>query len=242
MNRENLVFLDTETTGLGADGRLCQVAYKFKGEEFESLFKPPIPIEIDAMAVTHITNKMVEDKEKFQGSQMQKDLIEIFSGKNILVAHNARYDAEILLKDDVDVDLTIDTLKIAHCLDVDGNIPKYNLQYLRYYLELDVKDANAHDALGDIRVLEELFNRQFNKMMDKVKDEKKVLEEMIAISSRPVLIKKINFGKYNGEKVADVARMDRRYLEWLLGEKIKARDEVGDNDEDWIYTLEHYLK
>jgi DNA polymerase III epsilon subunit-like protein len=242
MNKDKLVFLDTETTGLSSDGRLCQVAYKYQAKEHISLFKPPVPIEIDAMAVTHITNKMVENEERFIGSEMQKDLLEVFSGENVLVAHNARYDAEILLKEDVDVDLMIDTFKIAHHLDVDGSIPKYNLQYLRYYLDLDVEDANAHDALGDVRVLEELFERQFSKMMEKSEDEKRVLEEMIEISSRPVLVKKFSFGKYNGEKVSDVARMDRGYLEWLLREKTKARDEEGDNDENWIYTLDHYLK
>ncbi|MFC1644842.1 exonuclease domain-containing protein [Patescibacteria group bacterium] len=242
MKKSNLVFLDTETTGLSADGRLCQVAYEFKGEEFESLFKPPIPIEIEAMSVTHITNRMVADKDSFKDSQMQKDLVEIFSTDNVLVAHNAIYDADILRKDDVEVKMMIDTFKLAHHLDVEGEIPKYNLQYLRYYFDLEVKDANAHDALGDIRVLEALFNHFFDQMMEKVSDEEKVLEEMVEVSSRPVLIKKFNFGKYNGEKIGDVARMDKGYLEWLLGAKIKARDEEGDNDENWIYTLEHYLK
>ena len=138
MNKDKLVFLDTETTGLSSDGRLCQVAYKFQGKEVDSLVKPPVPIEIEAMSVTHITNKVVEDEERFIDSGMQKDLIDIFSEGNVLVAHNARYDAEILLKEDVDIELVIDTFKIAHHLDVDGSIPKYNLQYLRYYLDLDV--------------------------------------------------------------------------------------------------------
>ncbi|MFC1638234.1 exonuclease domain-containing protein [Patescibacteria group bacterium] len=242
MNKNKLVFLDTETTGLGSDGRLCQVAYNFQGKEFDSLFKPPVPIEVEAMSVTHITNKMVEDKEKFEESSMQKDLMNIFSEGNILVAHNAIYDADILRKEEIEIDVMIDTLKVAYHLDFEGEIPKYNLQYLRYYFDLEVGNASAHDALGDIRVLEALFNHYFNQMMEKIGDEGKVLAEMIEVSSRPVLIKKFNFGKYNSEKVGDVARMDRGYLEWLLGAKIKARDEEGDNDENWIYTLEHYLK
>lgn len=242
MNRDNLVFLDTETTGLGSDGRLCQVAYKFQGQEVESLFKPPIPIEIEAMSVTHITNKMVADKEGFEGSEMQKKLIEIFGEKNILVAHNAKYDAEILRKENVEVDMMIDTFKIAHYLDVDGEIPRYNLQYLRYYFDLEIENAVAHNAVGDIRVLEKIFELYFERMMNDLGDEEKVLIKMMEITSLPVLVKKFNFGKYNGEKVADVARMDRGYMEWLLGAKIKARDNEGDNDENWIYTLEHYLK
>ena len=42
---------------------------------------------------------------------------------------------------------------------------KYNLQYLRYLLELEV-EAIAHDALGDVLVLEQLFERLFNKIKD----------------------------------------------------------------------------
>jgi len=59
MKRSDVIFLDTETTGMGSEDRICQVAYMWNGEEHESLFKPPLPITIDAMVVTHITNKIV---------------------------------------------------------------------------------------------------------------------------------------------------------------------------------------
>ncbi|MDO8520562.1 MAG: hypothetical protein Q7S52_00415, partial [bacterium] len=45
------------------------------------------------------------------------------------------------------------------------------------------------------------------------------------------------FGKYNGKKIEEVVASDRSYLEWLLKEKQK--DPAG--EEDWIYTLKHYL-
>jgi len=135
----------------------------------------------------------------------------------------------------------IDTFKLAQYLDVAGEIPKYALQYLRYYHELEVSNARAHDALGDIRVLEKLFDYYFEKILASGKDEEEIIDEMINVSALPTLIKKFNFGKHNGESVADVARRDRNYLQWLLNEKIKKRDFDGENDEDWIYTLEHYL-
>ena len=241
MHKANLIFLDTETTGTGPNDRLCQVAYKFQGQEFEALFCPPVPIEIDAMAVSHITNKMVADKEVFVDSAMRRQLAEIFSGEKILVAHNAGFDVEMLKRENLAIEKTIDTLKLAQYLDIDGEIPRYAMQYLRYYHDLDVTDAPAHNALGDIRVLEKLFDFYFEKMLNKSGDAVKVLEEMQAISARPILIKKFNFGKYNGEKVADVAQRDCNYLRWLLGEKVKTRDSGGENDENWIYTLEHYL-
>lgn len=241
MNQSNLIFLDTETTGVGPEDRLCQVAYKFQGAEKEALFKPPVPIGIDAMAVAHITNKMVANKEPFFGSQLHKALEEIFSGEHILVAHNVGFDAEMLKREKLAPKSLIDTFKLAQYLDVNGEIPKYALQYLRYYHELEVLDAPAHDALGDIRVLEKLFDFYFQKMLSGGKEEAVVLQEMLAVSARPILVKKFNFGKYIGESVSDVAQKDRNYLQWLLNEKRKTRDAGGENDENWIYTLEHYL-
>lgn len=242
MNKSKLIFLDTETTGIGLQDRLCQVAYKFQGKESEALFKPPIPIEIDAMAVSHITNKMVADKEAFLDSAMYKNLAEIFSLEHILVAHNASFDVEMLRRENLKVERTIDTFKLAQHLDMEAQILKYAMQYLRYYHNLEVLDAPAHNALGDIRVLEKLFDHYFEKMLENNKNEEKVIAEMLSISARPVLIKKFNFGKYLGIKISDVARRDQGYLQWLLNEKIKTRDADGENDENWIYTLEHYLK
>jgi DNA polymerase III epsilon subunit-like protein len=242
MNKSKLIFLDTETTGTGSKDRLCQVAYKFQGKEFEALFKPPIPIEIDAMAVSHITNKMVADKESFLDSAMHKTLADIFSLEHILVAHNANFDVEMLCRENLKVERTIDTFKLAQHLDVEAQIPKYAMQYLRYYHNLEVLDAPAHNALGDIRVLEKLFDLYFEKMLENNKDEEKVIAEMLSVSARPILVKKFNFGKYLGMKISDVARRDRGYLQWLLNEKIKTRDADGENDENWIYTLEHYLR
>jgi DNA polymerase III epsilon subunit-like protein len=241
MNKNNLVFLDTETTGTGADSRLCQVAYNFQGVEAEALFKPPVPIEIEAMAVAHITNRMVADKEIFANSQMKKDLQALFAAENILVAHNAGFDAEILRRDQVEVKKIIDTYKVAQELDIDGEIPKYSLQYLRYYFDLDVENAPAHDALGDVRVLEKLFVYYLQKMLVDLESEEKVLARMLEVSARPILIKKFNFGKYNGEKVSEVAKKDAGYLTWLFNQKVMAREQGIENDENWIYTLDTYL-
>lgn len=241
MNRKKLVFLDTETTGTGPQDRLCQVAYKFQDQEFESLFKPPLPIEIDAMAVAHITNRMVENKEPFLDSQMKKDLEKIFAEDNILVAHNAKFDAEILKRENVAVKNVIDTFKVAQYLDTEGKIPKYSLQYLRYFHDLNVENAPAHDALGDIRVLEKLFDFIFAEMEKTFDSEEKVLSEMLAISARPILIKKFNFGKHVGKDVAQVAKENRDYLVWLFNEKVMTREKGGEDDENWIYTLDYYL-
>lgn len=242
MDRSNLIFLDAETTGKDPADRLCQIAFKFEGEEFEALFKPPVPIQIEAMSISHITNKMVADKETFIGSEMQKKLAGIFAKEAILVAHNAQFDVEMLKKENIEVNRVIDTLKVAHHLDKEAKIPRYNLQYLRYFLDLDLDNIVPHNALGDVRVLEKIFERLFQKMLADFKDEQAVIVEMLEISSKPIIMKKFPFGKYKGSKVIDIAKTDPGYLKWLLGKKIEAREQGEKNDENWIYTLEYYLK
>ncbi|MFZ2187132.1 MAG: exonuclease domain-containing protein [Candidatus Moraniibacteriota bacterium] len=242
MKTTDLIFLDTETTGMGPEDRLCQVAYVFAGEEYESLFKPPLPITIDAMAVTHITNKAVADKESFAGSEMEKHLAGIFAVGTVLVAHNAKFDAEMLRREGLDIGETIDTFKVAYHLDTAGVVPKYGLQYLRYYHDLEAEDASAHDALGDVRVLQKLFDFYFAQMLAVSGDEESVLREMLEISARPVLFRKFTFGKYTGRDVSAVAQEDADYLSWLLNQKIMTRERGEEDDENWIYTLDYYLK
>lgn len=241
MMKDRLLFLDTETTGTGPDDRLCQVAYSFADQEAEALFKPPVPISVDAMSVTHITNRMVERCEAFAGSAMRQELERILSGGAVLVAHNAKFDIEMLRHEKLSVAASIDTFKLSHHLDAAGVIPRHNLQYLRYYHDLEVADATAHDALGDVRVLCALFDFYASQMLAVSGDEEAVLREMIEVSARPILMKKFNFGKYSGEEVKKVAQEDAGYLTWLLNQKIMTREQGGEDDENWIYTLDYYL-
>lgn len=214
-----LIFLDCETTGLGVKDRLCQVAYKIDDKVVNEYFRPEVPISVDAMAVSHITNKMVEDKPIFKNSEAYKELVQLsLDDNNILVAHNAPFDIEMLLREGIEFKNFICTRKIAKHLDEDAKIPKYNMQYLRYLLDLNI-EATAHDALGDILVLEALFNRLLKSMADRndLPPQDELLGIMQEISSKPALIKKFPFGKYVGKLLADVVAKDRGYLEWLYG-------------------------
>ncbi len=234
---KNLIFIDTETTGneIGKD-RLCQVCFETTDGLKSCYFQPPIPVSIKAMSITHITNKMLENKEVFIGSLMAKELQELLNN-GILVAHNANFDTSMLTAEGLKVPRKICTLRVARYLDKENTIPEYNLQYLRYYLDLNV-DGFAHNAEDDVKVLKALFERLLTKMMKETgDDEKAAIEKMIEISERPSLFAKFNFGKYKDKFVEEVAKTDKRYLEWLLGEKLKNES----NDEDWIYTLKYYL-
>lgn len=236
---KKLIFLDTETTGnQPIKDYLCQLAFKTKDETFCELFKPPISIPPEASAVTHITDKHVADKPAFQESDNYGMIKLMLEDPNaVMVAHNVRFDQAIIIKEGIVPANTICTLRVARALDTENKIPQYKLQFLRYYLGIDI-EAEAHDALGDVLVLEKLFERLLAKVMkDENCTEEEAVEKMIEISARPSLMNLFSFGKYNGKTVEQVASLDRGYLEWMLS----AKEQNPDNEEDWIYTLKHYL-
>ena len=240
-----LLFLDTETTGndLTKD-RLCQVCYKTADGTRAEYFKPPLPISVKSMSITHITNKLVADKAPFAKSAFHRDLKALLAD-HVLVAHNAKFDLAMLAAEGITVPQFICTLRLARELDTEGVIPEYNLQFLRYYLDLDL-DGTAHEAVGDVLVTEALFNRLWQKLKagegkllgSRELSDEETLAKMIEISSRPSLFKKFGFGKHKDRTLAEVAKTDRGYLEWLLKQKL----ETGEEDEDWLYTLKYYLK
>jgi len=233
-----LIFLDTETTGNDVTkDRLCQVCYRVHGQKncFVGYFKPPLPMSVKSMSVTHITNKMLEDKGAFEGSDAQQELRKLLKD-GVMVAHNAKFDKAILEAEGIRVPQFICTLRLARYFDDKDSIPEYNLQYLRYHLDLDVP-GNAHDAEGDVNVLEMLYKRLFDRVRKDCEDDDAAIQKMIDISSKPCIYRKFNFGKYKDKPLDEVAPSDRRYLEWLLNEKEKSPME----EEDWIYTLKHYL-
>ncbi len=236
---KKIIFFDTETTGNEPKvDFMCQLAYKIGNETFCELYKPAIPIPPEASAITHITDKHVKDKPAFKESNNYKKVKDLFEeDSSIVVAHNAKFDLAIIDKEDIKPKRFICTLRVARALDKENVIPQYKLQYLRYYLGIDI-EAEAHDALGDVLVLEKLYERLLTKIIkeDNV-SENEAIEKMVEISSHPSIMNSFPFGKYNGKTLEEVASIDPGYLQWMLTQK----EQNPDNEEDWIYTLKHYL-
>lgn len=245
----SLLFLDVETTGITEEDRLCQVAFRHNDTDRNELFKPRLPIKLTAMAVTHITEKHVADKPAFKGSKLCTELADLSSAGAILVAHNAKFDMEMLAKEGVTFPRYICTLKIAKHIDPGGRFENHQLQYLRYYYGVEV-EAVAHDAFGDIVVLEAVFAHLYKDFVDKEFPEGKtegmlqgVLNRMVEVSQQPTLLTHIRFGKYRDKPekeqlISSIAKADRNYLAWLLEQKMMKPE----GEEDWLYTLKHYLK
>lgn len=235
-----ILFFDTETTGNTENDRLCQLGIKERGIAepiVNATYKPPLPVSIEAMAVHHITEKMLADKPAFIESPEYSDLKALIEDSaTVVVAHNAPFDVAMLAREAIVPAQYICTYKVARALDTQEKIAQYKLQYLRYLLGIEI-DAVAHDAWGDVLVLEALFERLLLKLIESKGDEESALAEMIAISARPILFTTLRFGKHNGKRIEDVVQEDRAYLQWLL----KQKKENPAGEDDWIYTLEYYL-
>jgi exodeoxyribonuclease X len=231
---QNLIFLDTETTDK-VNGRLIQLAYKTRGgkdeEVFVEYYKPPVPIEIEAMAVHHITEKKVADKKAFEKSDIYKKLPDLLAN-SILVAHNAKFDIGILQTEGIKTPTYICTMKVAQTM---YDLPMYKMQYLRYLWGIEDDEATAHDAEGDVTILEKVFDHM---VYDYAKTHNvsptEAIEKFVEISKNPVLLKQINFGKYAGKTFAEIKDTDPSYLQWMATLK--------DKDEDFAYTVNYYSK
>lgn len=240
----NLIFLDTETTGL-EESRVCQIAYcapvsNVKLSVEEAKFKPPKAIEIGAMATHHITNEMVEECDPFEGS-LFKDLVQDYLGNRILVAHNAQFDIRALENEGVKTNWYIDTLRVArHIL---PNRESHSLQYLRYDLKLKPPtEVSAHDAAGDVYVLIELF-KHLQKVLDqyyKKSAYKDQIVYMVELTKKPVLLEVATFGKHKGMKWTDIGRGDPSYLKWLW--ENEGKKDADQQNEDLLFTIGQYLK
>ena len=158
-NQKPLLFLDTETTGL-SEPRLVSLAYSHETSDFVSyaLFKPAKPIEFGASAINHISNRMVENLKPFEGSA-DKKLLQSLLDTHTLVAHNARFDVGVLQNEGVIATDVLCTKQHAQNIlgNKDNSPNSYSLQYLRYFLDLDIPSALAHTAAGDVAVMKALY-------------------------------------------------------------------------------------
>lgn len=246
---EKFLFFDTETTDIQSKDIIQLAFVTSDGKEFNEYFKPEQDITFGAMAVHHITPEFLEEKPKFNErtihdpnsltlfseislSQYLNDLAKEY----IWVAHNAEFDMSVLKKKGVNIPKYICTFKVArNMLAEDDNkkdLESYSLQYLRYYLGLYKKEdtnteVTAHDAMGDVFVLKNLFEylQQNSKLTP---------ENMMLISKEPLFIRTLTFGKYAGSSLEEVAKTDREYLEWL---KENAKEKG-----DLIYNIDRVYK
>ena len=240
----DLIFLDTETTGVEDTDQIVQLAYvlvkdgvKYKRNRY---YKPQVPISFKAMAVHHITNeKVAECPFLDENDDNMKTLNKLNIPDNVLIAHNADFDIGMLSNHGFNINMRkIDTLRCARHLLDDAQGHALGVIFYQYRLHLklpelaaemkiDLDGLAAHDALYDVLML-----ILVTRMLTRVAGGK--VEKLIELTLTPVLIKEFTFGKHKGELVEDVAKTDAAYLNWML----KNMEDLG---EDMRYTINKYL-
>lgn len=245
MEQPHLIVFDTETTGnTPSSDFLCQLAYKTVGEPDITIIyaKPPKAIPFEAMATHHITEKRVANEPPFQENPQYGEVKSLFENPNtISIAHNAPFDVTIMKNDNVHVATWLDTYKVAMHLKKYHGAEKGSLQYLRYFfgIEIPVEEAIPHSAEGDVLVLEKVFFKLRDLLIEhEGKTEEEAVKEMLRLSKEPLMIEVIPFGKYKGRTVLEIASEDKRYLQWLYDEKSKNTEQ---DETDWLRTLERAL-
>ncbi|MHC1716778.1 MAG: exonuclease domain-containing protein [Candidatus Dojkabacteria bacterium] len=236
--QEKFLYFDTETTDIQSKDIIQLAIVTDDGISLSLYFKPIQSISFAAMAIHHITPEFLKDKPEFTETEYEgkplKEYLEKLTKEYVWIAHNVEFDMEVLKKKGIDIPKYICTFKLARNMFSEENdkrdLESYSLQYLRYYLGLykkeDQNHNTAHDALSDVYFVRDLFKYiQDNSTF--------TVDNMITVSQEPQYIRSLNFGKYAGRTLEDVAKLDREYLEWLMGT-------VSDK-EDLVWNIERVL-
>jgi len=240
------IFFDTETTGLDAEDRLLQLAtmYRTDGnalgddagamyETTNNLYNPGRPINPKAGAVHQITEEKIAGAPIFKDSPQAVELRKsVQDSGNIFIAHNAPFDIKMLRREDVNIHQYICTLQVAMHLDIESTIKSYSLQSLRQLYNIEV-EAAAHDALGDVVVLEKVFNKLFKliRELNPTWNDMEIAGEMMVKTRTPILLKRMPFGKH---KDVLFKEMPLTYLRWML-------KNMSDLSINMQHTIKYYL-
>jgi exodeoxyribonuclease X len=219
------VVIDTETSGFPEEGgRLVEVAARTRHPDifdFAALCDPGHPIPPQAMAVHHITDQDVagEPAPEVIVGRMMEDMSVGLDEEVVWVAHNAAFDRQFL------PGLPGEWICTWRCaMHIWPDAPSHSNQVLRYWLGVDgdpgfelPEGLAPHRALYDIIVTEAILRRMLSEVVHKRlggdADSRARLVELIRLSTAPVMLTTMRFGKHRGQKFVD---LPSDYLSWML--------------------------
>lgn len=243
--KNDLVFLDLETTGLNImRDRIVQIAllkYSKNGEEateLEMLINPGIPISEEAMKVHGITPSDLKNKPTF--AQIGQKIYDFIGNADLAGYNSNRFDIPMLIEEFARIGLDFD---ISHRKLVDVQRLFYKMEprtlsaAYKFYLNKEMTDA--HDAMADVRATAEILQGQIEMYSDTdfvdqdgnitIKPVKNDVNELHLFTNDLNILdvtQKLkydnngivifNFGKYMGQPVAETLFKDRQYYNWIL--------------------------
>lgn len=209
----NAIIFDSETTGLkdpqmveGAYLKLADIQTLEVVEEFLQRYKAGKPIELGALATSHIYD------EELVNCPPHTDFA-LPAGTAYIIGHNVDYDWGVIGQPDVK---RICTQALSRMLWPDADSHSQSAMiYLHYRENARGLLQNAHAALDDVhncrrllvKILEELAARNGAAVFS--------FEDLWMISEEARIPTVIRFGKHNGSKIADIPA---DYKRWLLGQ------------------------
>lgn len=261
---KEVLVIDTETTGLldKEDSEIIEIAAgKYDSANKLSiedrLFGSVSPIPPEASAVNYISNRMIEGLPTLADSFDYVDDVMGFNGviKYVLVAHNADFDRRMFIKeysqynneDGLGIyknkENWLCTLRLAKSiLGTDGPHEAFNLNYLRYYFDLDVDDdIPGHRASCDVIVTAKLLEKLVEIGIEKglIDENEEIRPQLTNLCWNPIKITTWTIGKHKGKKIEDIPT---DYLLWCI-QKLDFLDENHPNyDKDLATSIEVVLE
>ena len=243
--KNDLVFLDLETTGLNImRDRIIQIAMikymKNDNEpmEMEMLINPEIPISEEAMKVHGIMPGDLKNKPTF--SQVGQKIFDFIGNADLAGYNSNRFDIPMLIEEFARIGLDFE---ISHRKLVDVQRLFYKMEprtlSAAYKFYLDKEMTDAHDAMADVRATAEILQGQIEMYSDKdfVDQDGNIVEKPIKndVSELHLFTNDLNildvtqklkydtngtvifnFGKYIGKPVAELLSKDKQYYNWIL--------------------------
>ena len=268
---QDVMVVDTETTGLDYDSsEVIEVAggHRTDGnwEVNQSLLRPNNSIPPEASAIHFISNRMVDNEKTFEdninqirdilGIRQSSPMVTHSSGDDqtkIMVAHNSEFDRKMLASEfnRIGADFSkfanktswICTWRLAKIvLGVNYDRMQYNLNFLRFYLDLDVPEhLTSHRADADVITCGRLFEHLVDAAIETniVDPNQDLGEQLIELCWGHIPITIWGFGKHKGKPLVDVP-ID--YLLWAIGNMDILNEKNAKYDNDLAKSLEKILE
>lgn len=225
-----IIFFDLETTGVDTSRdrivEISMIRIEPDGEEIVRTrrLNPGMPIPPEATAVHGITDDDVRDCPTF--AQVAKSLAEFVRGCDFGGFNSNRFDLPLLVEEFLRVGIDVD-FKQRRFVDVQNIFHKKEQRTLvaayRFYCDKELDDA--HSAAADTRATYEVLQAQLDRYDDLEND----IDFLASFSARGesadyagrILYNEkgeevFGFGKYRGQRVAEVFRREPSYYAWMM--------------------------
>lgn len=204
---------DSETTGLN-EPQLVEAAW-LKVENISSLavsaefiqrYKPGKPIELSALATSHILDEELEGHAPHTDFQLPTDLV-------YMIGHNVDYDWRVVGEPEVK---RICTKALSTMLwpSADSH-SQSSMIYMHYRAEAKSLLQNAHAALDDVKNCRLLLVKILDALAEQLGRHVSGWEDLWEISENARIPTVIGFGKHKGMAIAD---LPSDYKRWFLNQ------------------------